>query len=147
MELKVVRDRFERKRTYGKLYIDGVYFCETLEDRVREVVPGGPFVKVPKETAIPVGRYRVLITLSTRFKVWLMELLKVPMFAGIRVHAGNTEENTEGCILVGFNRGMNGDALPLLNSKKALEKLQPLVATALAKGDEVWITVEGLPHE
>lgn len=84
--------------TIGKLYIDGVYFCDTLEDTVR---PAG--VKIAGKTAIPAGTYRVKKTMSPRFKKVLPEILNVPNYTGVRIHAGNTAADTEGCVLLGFN--------------------------------------------
>ena len=85
--------------TIGRLFVDGVYECDTLEDVVRE---GG--VKVAGETAIPAGKYPVRITWSVRFKKNLPILDNVPNFTGVRIHTGNTAKDTEGCILVGYNR-------------------------------------------
>ena len=82
--------------TIGKLYIDGVYFCDTLEDCIREV-------KIKNETAIPAGTYQVIINHSNRFNCLMPLLLNVPNFEGIRIHAGNDSSNTSGCILVGRN--------------------------------------------
>lgn len=90
--------------TVGKLYIDGVYECFTLEDPVRET-------KVYGKTAIPYGTYDVIINQSARFKRELPLLLNVENFAGVRIHAGNTVEDTEGCILVGTTRTKNGIVL------------------------------------
>lgn len=94
MKLTLVRDNLNKNYTEGKLYIDEVYFCDTLEDTVREV-------KIQNETAIPKGHYRVIINMSTRFKKLMPLLLNVANFTGVRIHSGNTKEDTEGCILVG----------------------------------------------
>lgn len=83
--------------TIGKLHIDGEYFCDTLEDAIRDI-------KVYGETAIPAGTYKVTITLSPRFRRWLPLLHDVPYFEGVRIHRGNTAEDTHGCILVGQNK-------------------------------------------
>jgi hypothetical protein len=98
--MKLLLKRIALKETYtiGHLYVDNVKFCDTLEDKVR---PDG--VKVYGETAIPEGKYRVILTWSNRFKRRLPLLLNVPMFEGIRIHPGNTAVDTHGCILVGVN--------------------------------------------
>ena len=97
MKLTLKRIFKGEKYTIGKLYIDGEYFCETLEDAIRDV-------KVYGETAIPSGTYKVTITLSPRFRRWLPLLHDVPNFEGVRIHRGNTAEDTHGCILVGQNK-------------------------------------------
>jgi len=99
MNLELKRISCKPAYTIGKLYIDGKYFCDTLEDAVR---PAG--VKIKGETAIPVGTYKVEMTMSNRFKRVLPLLLNVPNFDGIRIHRGNTAADTEGCILVGENK-------------------------------------------
>lgn len=98
MKLKLNRIYKAETYTIGKLYVDGVYFCDTLEDKVRE-----DGVKVFGETAIPKGTYHIAITYSNRFKRDMPLLLNVPMFEGIRIHSGNTDKDTHGCILVGKN--------------------------------------------
>ena len=97
MKLTLKRIFKGEKYTIGKLYIDGVAFCDTLEDAIRDV-------KVYGETAIPSGIYKVTITLSPRFRRWLPLLHDVPNFEGVRIHRGNTAEDTHGCILVGQNK-------------------------------------------
>lgn len=97
--MKLLLKRIFKGETYtiGKLYIDGKYFCDTLEDKVREV-------KIKNETAIPVGTYKVIVNMSPRFKRLLPRLLNVPGFEGILIHRGNTDKDTSGCILVGENK-------------------------------------------
>ena len=94
MKIKVIRTEYTDTYTKGVMLVDGHYFGYTLEDRVRS----GP--KVYGETAISAGIYQIVVTLSPRFKRFMPLLLNVPQFEGIRVHAGNTSKNTEGCILV-----------------------------------------------
>lgn len=84
-------------RTLGELLVDGRHECYTLEDRLRP--DSAP--KIPGETAIPAGLYRVLVTWSPRFGRQMPLLADVPGFSGIRIHSGNEPEDTEGCVLVG----------------------------------------------
>ena len=94
MILSVKRTHDTQGYTHGKLSIDGEYFCETMEDMERTT-------KVAGATAIPCGNYKVIIDMSTRFKRLMPHILNVPNFEGIRIHSGNTEADTEGCLLVG----------------------------------------------
>lgn len=97
MELTLTRGPSTTHSTPGKLMIDGVFECYTLEDVVRTT-------KIAGETAIPAGVYKVVIDMSNRFKRLLPLVVDVPGFAGIRIHPGNTDKDTEGCILVGTSR-------------------------------------------
>ena len=114
MRLTLERFLIGEQRTIGRLSIDGEKFCYTLEDRVRE-----PGFKVYGATAIPEGTYDIAMTYSPRFKMVLPLLKAVPGFDGIRIHAGNTESDTEGCILVGFDSGADR----IGSSRKALAAL------------------------
>jgi hypothetical protein len=100
MNLRLERDTFWSDATLGKLYVNGVYQCETLEDTVR-----ADGVKIPGETAVPYGAYTVDITYSPKFKRLMPLLVNVKGFVGIRIHYGNVASDTEGCILVGTSRG------------------------------------------
>lgn len=95
MKLRLERFEYGSSYTIGKFYIDGVYHSFSLEDVVRKGE------KVNGQTAIPTGTYPVIIDLSTRFGKQLPHILNVPNFEGIRIHAGNTSKDTEGCILLG----------------------------------------------
>jgi hypothetical protein len=97
MEIVLKRTDFTNDSTIGELSINGKFECFTLEDKVRPV-------KIAGITAIPAGSYEVVITFSERFQVQLPLLLNVPNFDGIRIHAGNTSKNTDGCILVGQSK-------------------------------------------
>lgn len=101
MKLRVERRFLKPDYTVGQLYVDGVFFCDTLEDRVRDL---NREKKVAGETAIPAGCYEVVVNWSPRFKRRLPRLLHVPGFEGILIHRGNRAEDTAGCILVGENR-------------------------------------------
>jgi hypothetical protein len=98
--------------TIGELLIDGVFECFTLEDKERPV-------KIKGETAIPKGTYKVIINKSNRFKRLLPLLINVPNFEGVRIHSGNSNHDTEGCILVGQTRNKNY----IGQSRKAFDKL------------------------
>ena len=95
MKIEVKRYDFKDNYTVGRLYIDGVYFCYTLEDVVRQGA------KVDGQTAIPTGTYNVIINHSNRFNRDLPLLENVPNFTGVRIHSGNTDKDTDGCILLG----------------------------------------------
>ena len=111
------------------------YICDTLEPTWRDYKHGAQ--KIMGISAIPEGRYAVVITWSPRMKQWLPLLLGVPMFSGIRIHAGNTAADTAGCILVGENlkKGM------VLNSRIWLKRLKEKIVEAKARGEGVWITI------
>ncbi|HLP41249.1 MAG TPA: DUF5675 family protein [Fibrobacteria bacterium] len=98
MRITVIRTHYTEQSTSGVMLLDGNFFGYTLEDATRT----GP--KVPGKTAIPAGRYKVNITHSPRFGKMLPLLLDVPGFTGVRIHGGNTADNTEGCILVAQRR-------------------------------------------
>ena len=108
MELKLIRIYLSDNYTIGKLYINDKYFCDTLEDKVRDTNKDGKFdngeIKIHGETAIPYGTYKVIVNYSNRFQRNLPLLLNVPSFEGIRMHRGNTASDTEGCILLGENK-------------------------------------------
>lgn len=95
MKLTIVRINYNDKTTIGRLYINNEFFCYTLEDKVR---PKG--VKVYGETAIPSGKYKVIVSYSPKFKKLLPEILNVPMFSGIRMHGGNSSINSSGCVIL-----------------------------------------------
>lgn len=95
MNLLLLRNVFTDKSTIGDLLVDSNFFCYTLEDVVR--LPGQ---KEQGVTAIPTGKYEVVLSMSNRFKKLLPELLNVPNFTGVRMHGGNTSEDTEGCIIL-----------------------------------------------
>ncbi len=110
MKLELKRIARREGYTIGRLYIDGEYFCDTLEDRARDLTKEA---KVYGKTAIPEGTYEVTLRVqSPRFsqkrqydfcKGYLPRLLNVPSFQGVLIHCGNTAEDTDGCILVGKN--------------------------------------------
>jgi hypothetical protein len=128
MELKLTRTRKTPTFTGGTLTIGDESFF-TCEDAERPV-------KVAGETAIPKGRYKVVITFSQRFQKHLPLLLDVPNFTGIRIHAGNDHTMTQGCVLLGLTELYNGVG----DSRRAMTKFMPLLRSALKEGD-VWLSI------
>lgn len=112
MKIEVKRLYKTENSTIGELKIDGKFECYTLEDKERDV-------KIKCETAIPKGTYKVIINQSNRFKKLLPLLLSVPNFEGVRIHPGNTNHDTEGCILVGRTKSKDF----IGQSRKAFESL------------------------
>lgn len=137
MEIKIDRRFKGDDYTISSLFIDGVYFCDALEDKVRNLGKNGEG-KVYGKTAIPSGRYQIVITYSPRFKQQLPLLLNVPYFEAIRIHSGNTAEHTEGCILVGENK-IKGQ---VINSRITFAKLFYEIKQAIESGEKVFITVK-----
>ncbi|MBI2882861.1 MAG: hypothetical protein HYY11_02975 [Candidatus Methylomirabilis oxyfera] len=130
MRLTLIRRWCTRHSTIGELLIDDERVCFTLEDAVQNGR------KISGETAIPAGRYQVTITESQRFKRLLPLLLDVPGFDGVRIHAGNTCDDTAGCILVGTTMGPDR----VNNSRKAFSPLFERLKEATAHGP-VWLTI------
>lgn len=144
--------RIARKRTYtfGKLYIDGKYFCDTMEDTDRGLKQTDAYAsnkrkKVKGQTAIPTGRYQVTLNMqSPRFASkaqykfcngYLPRLINVPCFDGVLIHIGNTERDTEGCILVGENKMVG----KVINSTQTFQKLYKRLKEAK---DLIYIKIE-----
>lgn len=153
MEIVVKRLYLKENYTIGKLYVDGVYECDTLEDKVRDLNKDGDLndegeQKVYGDTAIPFGRYKVVMNvISPNFcrrasYMWcggyLPRLLDVPHFEGILIHAGNTANDSAGCLLVGENK-IRGR---LVNSMATLRRLYAILKLASAKGEEIWLKIE-----
>lgn len=129
MEIRVRRIALKENYTIGKMYINGEYFCDVLEDRVRDLENQ---VKVPNKTAIPYGTYEITLDVkSTKYSDfkkypwakdyngYLPRLTNVPLFLGILIHPGNTEDDTSGCLLVGENKIVG----KVINSKNTFERL------------------------
>ena len=152
--MELILERIAKRKTYtiGHLYIlrqvmdeyrpgeAKDYFCDTLEPTWRDYVNGA--YKVKGRSAIPEGRYAVVISYSPKFKQWLPILLGGPEFnrkwQGIRIHAGNTSEDTEGCILVGKNREVG----KVLDSRIWVHRLKQKIVEAKAKGEAVWLAIK-----
>jgi len=129
MKLRLLRNRFHDNYTTGQLYIDEEFFCFTLEDCVREVegIPVKDW-KVWGETAIPRGIYNVEFQSSRKFGPHTLTLLDVPGFTHIRIHAGNTAEDTEGCIIVGSR--LNGGLIVPGTTRNTLAHLKGRLSDA-----------------
>ena len=143
MELNVKRIARKDGYTIGRLFINNEYFCDTLEDtdrglkdtmQVNEILAK----KVKAQTAIPTGKYDVILTFSPRFKRVLPLLLSVKGYEGVRVHAGNTNKDTEGCLLVGENKEKG----QVLNSRATLEKLMSVLLECEKRKEKVTILIE-----
>ena len=131
--------RTARRKNYtlGRLEIDGKKFCDTLEPTWRDIGWGRPGRKVKGRTAIPEGRYPVVITWSERQEQWLPLLLHVPQFDGVRIAAGNTEADTQGDILVGIHVRQGR----VYDSRLWLYRLKREIVAAKNRGEGVWIKI------
>ena len=140
MELILTRIAKKKEYTIGRLSVEGgTPFCDTLEPTWRDYEHGA--YKIKGRSAIPEGRYAVVISYSPKFKQWLPILLGGPEFnkkwSGIRIHAGNSVKDTEGCILVGENKEVGR----VLNSRKWLYELKHRIVEAKDRGEAVWLTI------
>lgn len=137
MNLTVQREETVLGYTPGRLYIDGTFEAFTCEPPIREI-PGQPMAtwKIANHTAIPAGRYRVIIDRSERFGCDMPRVLDVPGFEGVRIHAGNTARDTEGCLLI----GKSGTATGISDSRAEFDQFAPKLQAALLDGGEAWIT-------
>lgn len=155
--MKILVDRKWKKEDYtiGKLYVDGVFFSNTLEDKDRSLTSSMSLEEIKKskkagETAIPTGTYKVRMDIvSPKYSKssWYVKnyngarmprLKDVPGYDGVLIHAGNTAKDTEGCILVGKNdvKGM------VTKSKDYFLKLYNIMYTAYKKGENIEITIK-----
>jgi len=137
MKLKLTRDIFSDSYTLGNLSVDGKELFVTVEDRDRKLEAGE--VKVPKETAIPRGTYKIDITFSPKYQKKVPILLNVPGFTGIRIHSGNDKDDTEGCIIVGMSR--NERTGWISESRKAISILYPMLFEAHDKGEPITMEI------
>ena len=141
MNLTLKRLNLTPNYTEGELYVNGVYFCKTLEDTNRDLNKNGQFdnneKKVYGETCIPYGKYKIILSYSPKFKRELPEILEVPNFQGIRIHRGNKISDTLGCVLCG-EKVKNGY---LSNSTPYEIKLVELFKQAKSRNEESFIEI------
>lgn len=132
------REIFQEGFALGRLYKDGEYFGFTCEDCDRQLENGG--TKIPGQTAIPAGTYRLSISYSTRFKRPMPIVEGVPGFSGVRIHGGNTAADTEGCPLLGATRTATGVA----SCAEVNSRLMGVIAMAEEAGDKCWLEVKNV---
>lgn len=143
MKLTLKRIALRPTYTIGRLSVNGERFCDTIEDRVR----GKAEMKVPGETAIPYGRYKVTLKVrSPKFSSYrqyqfcggyLPRLLNVPGFEGVLIHIGNTADDSSGCIIVGENKAVGR----VVNSTATFHRLYSLLKEADNRGDDIEIEI------
>ena len=134
MKLRVERLWKKPAYTVGRLFVDGKFFCNTLEDNVRDL---SYEKKVYGKTAIPYGEYKVVYNWSPKFGRNLPRLLNVPAFEGILIHPGNTADDSAGCILVGRNTEVGR----LTESRYTSDKLNVLIEDAQRRGESITIEI------
>ena len=161
--MELILERIAKRKTYtiGRLYIRrrvddeylagtaDDYFCDTLEPTWRDYANGA--YKVKGRSAIPEGRYAVVISFSPKFKQWLPILLGVPKFEGIRIHAGNTanpaieREKAEFTSASEREQGrpeVNREVGKVLDSRIWVHRLKQKIVEAKNRGEPVWITIK-----
>ena len=143
MEIKVIRDVHSENSTTGKMYVDDVFECFTLEDKDRGLKSTMSLdelksLKVYGETAIPTGRYQVTTSFSGIFEKEMPLLVNVPDYDEVRIHPGNSDKDTLGCILVGEARTVDW----VSNRRAAFARFWPKMKAAIDAGQKVFITIE-----
>jgi hypothetical protein len=134
MEIEIKRTAKRDDYTIGSLSINGRKVCNTLEPHC---IDWKTEKKTDGKTAIPEGRYRVEMHYSRKFGKQVPFLLDVPHFEGIMIHQGNAPQNTQGCILVGYNtiRGL------VLKSHEAMVKIEDAIKYARKVKQEIWCMI------
>lgn len=153
MEITLIRKYPKQTYTIGQLYINGKFFCNTMEDTDRNLYQGMSEetikqIKVPTQTAIPYGRYRITLNVQSpkyakkkqyaKCNGYLPRLLNVPGFEGILIHIGNTAEDSAGCILVGLNKEKG----KVLESTTTFWKLYDILKQANDNGEKIFINIQ-----
>lgn len=142
MELKLIRKYRKTDYTIGILYINNKYFCEILEDIDRGLKDSMSLeeikkIKIKDQTCIPYGKYQILMTYSPKYKKIMPLVNNVKGFEGIRIHSGNTNKDTSGCLLPGFNK-IKGQ---VINSRETFNKLYSFIQTAINNKENVTIEI------
>lgn len=147
MEILIKRIREGKDSTLGALSVNGMPNQFVLEDKDRGLDQSMSLDeilqrKVKGRTAIPVGRYKVVVSHSPRFGRMMPILLSVPGYSGIRIHSGNRHDHTDGCLLPGRTYAKVDQDFQVFSSRSATENLYDLINSALKQGEEVWITIQ-----
>lgn len=155
MELILKRIALRSEYTIGKLYVDGEYVCDTIEDTVRDLDKDGKFangeVKIHGKTAIPYGRYEITMKVKSpkysnfskyswakKYDGYLPRLLNVPHFDGVLIHVGNSALDSEACVLVGENKVVG----KVINSVNTFRKLMDeYLVPAKKRNEKIFIEV------
>lgn len=155
MELTLKRIALRSEYTIGKLYVDGEYVCDTIEDTVRDLDKDGKFangeVKIPGRTAIPYGRYEITMKVKSpkysnftkyswakKYDGYLPRLLNVPHFDGVLIHVGNSALDSEACVLVGENKVVG----KVINSVNTFRKLMDeYLVPAKKRNEQIYIDI------
>lgn len=155
MELRLERIALRSEYTIGKLYVDGKYVCDTIEDTVRDLDKDGKFangeVKIPGKTAIPYGRYEITMKVKSpkysnfskyswakKYDGYLPRLLNVPHFDGVLIHVGNSALDSEACVLVGENKVV-GKVINSVNTFRRL--MDDYLVPAKKRNEKIVITI------
>lgn len=142
LHLTLIRKYRKETYTIGQLYENGAFLCNTIEDKDRGLnnnMSASAILKIKKtnETAIPTGTYKLVVSESPKFKRELIEIVGVPGFVGVRVHRGNTAQDSAGCVIP----GINSEKGKVTDSTKYEEILTKKVKTAIAKNEECYLTI------
>ena len=142
----MIRKYFTEYSTISELFLDGRFVCFILEDKDRMLDNNMDetqikLQKVHGRTAIPIGEYRVEWTFSNRFQKTMPELLRVRGYAGVRIHAGNRPEDTEGCLIPGTTMSTDN----VQDSRTATMKLYNIIKIAIDSKEQVYINIKRKP--
>lgn len=142
LHFTLIRKYRKEAYTIGQLFENGAFLCNTIEDRDRGLNNNMSAsailkIKVPGETAIPTGTYRLDVNESPKFKRDLIEIVGVPGYSGVRIHKGNTAQDSAGCVIPGINTEKG----KVTDSTKYEEMLTRKVKAAIAKNDDCFLTI------